>query len=529
MASALYQQVEQLSRDKGIDPAVVVSAVEDAYLAATRKHLKTQEELESRLNKDTGEISVYAVKKVVEEVAAPATEISLAEARELDAAAEVGGEVRIKKSTEGLGRIAAQMAKQIIFQKVREAERDTVYNEYISRVGEVVNVTVKRTEGPDVVVELGHTEGRLGRRDQSRLESFANGERIRVVIRGVEKAAKGPQVAVSRADPALVQKLFEAEVPEIYDGTVVIKGVAREAGERTKIAVFSRDKDVDCVGACVGMKGMRVQSIIRELRGEKIDIIEFNDDPVQFAANALSPAKISRVSILDAEAHHLEVVVDDTQLSLAIGKKGQNVRLAAKLLGWKIDIKSEEEKRREVEEQMSALVGEGEAAETPLSQLQGLSERIVAALAQAGIGSVEQLGSQTPEQLQQIPGIGPKAVEKIFVAVNQFFGAMVDASATAAGESPAAPALTETPENELDRTGQEWEAEQQRGVLDAPLADAAELPARDGLEPAADSAAAGAEASRAEEAGAAEAGLEQASQAESGQPHPPGEPPEKSL
>jgi N utilization substance protein A len=489
MASPLQQQIELISRDKGIDPAIVVSAVEDAYLAATRKHLKTQEELESVLNKDTGEISVYAVKKVAEEVTDPALEISLAEARAIDPAAEVGGEVRIKKDTEGLGRIAAQMAKQIIFQKVREAERDTVYNEYIGRVGEVVNVTVKRTEGPDVIVDLGHTEARLGRRDQSRLESFANGERVRVVIRGVEKAAKGPQVMVSRADPALVQKLFEAEVPEIYDGTVVIKGVAREAGERTKIAVFSRDKDVDCVGACVGMKGMRVQSIIRELRGEKIDIIEYSEDPVQFAANALSPAKISRVTILDAEGHHLEVVVDDSQLSLAIGKKGQNVRLAAKLLGWKIDIKSEEEKRREVEEQMSALVGEGVASETPLSQLSELSERIITRLGESGIATVEQLGSLTPEQLQEIPGIGPKAVAKIFVAVNRFFGVLEGAAPENAGEAAAAgPELTATPEGELEATGQDLEAEEERGVMNAPLADEAELPARDGLEPAADSA-----------------------------------------
>ena len=486
MASALYQQVEMLSRDKGIDPAVVVSAVEDAYLAATRKHLKTQEELESVLNKDTGEISVYAVKKVVESVTSEALEISLADARRIEPNAEVGGEIRLKKSTEGLGRIAAQMAKQIIFQKVREAERDTVYNEYISRVGEVVNVTVKRTEGPDVIVDLGRTEARLGRREQSRLESFANGERIRAVIKGVEKAAKGPQVTVSRAEPALVQRLFEAEVPEIYDGTVVIKGVAREAGERTKIAVFSRDKDVDCVGACVGMKGMRVQSIIRELRGEKIDIIEFNDDPVQFAANALSPAKISRVTILDAEQHHLEVVVDDTQLSLAIGKKGQNVRLAAKLLGWKIDIKSEEEKRREVEEQMSALVGEGEAVETPLDRLSGLGERILTVLSAAGLNTVEQLGSQTPEQLQQIPGIGPKAVEKIFVAVNQFFGAAVDEAvleaAPAEAELAAAP---DHPEDELEATGQTLEAEQEQGVLNAPDADQGEVPEPGAAEPAA--------------------------------------------
>lgn len=529
MASLLYQQVEQLSRDKGIDPAIVVSAVEDAYLAATRKQLKTQEELESVLDKDTGEISVYAVKTVAEQPTDPILEISLPDAQRIDPAAEVGGRVRIKKDTEGLGRIAAQMAKQIIFQKVREAERDTVYNEYIGRVGEVVNVTVKRTEGPDVIVELGHTEARLGKRDQSRLESFANGERIRAVIRGVEKAAKGPQVVVSRADPALVQKLFEAEVPEIYDGTVVIKGVAREAGERTKIAVSSRDKDVDCVGACVGMKGMRVQSIIRELRGEKIDIIEYNEDPVQFAANALSPAKISHVTVLDAENHHLEVVVDDAQLSLAIGKKGQNVRLAAKLLGWKIDIKSEEEKRREVEEQMSALVGEGVVSETPLAQLPGLSERIIERLIETGITTIEQLGSKTPEQLQEIPGIGPKAIAKIFVAVNQFFGVLETPGA--AGEEVQSadagdePELTATEPGELDATGQDLEAEQRRGVLDAPLADASELPARDGLEPAAESAPARGEDAEAE---AQPSELDAASEPEPSEARQP-EPPEKTL
>ncbi|MGH9467719.1 MAG: transcription termination factor NusA, partial [Terriglobales bacterium] len=455
-------------------------------------------------------------------------EISLTDARAIDAAAEVGGQIRIKKITEGLGRIAAQMAKQIIFQKVREAERDTVYNEYIGRVGEVVHVAVKRTEGPDVIVELGHTEARLGRRDQSRLESFANGERIRVVIRGVEKAAKGPQVMVSRADPILVQKLFEAEVPEIYDGTVVIKGVAREAGERTKIAVSSRDKDVDCVGACVGMKGMRVQSIIRELRGEKIDIIEYSEDQVQFAANALSPAKISRVGILDAEGRHLEVMVDDAQLSLAIGKKGQNVRLAAKLLGWKIDIKSEEEKRREVEEQMTALVGDGVVSETPLAQLGGLNERILERLAESGIATIEQLGSRTPEQLQEIQGIGPKAIAKIFVAVNQFFGVLETpgSGAETAGPEPgegdrAEPLLTETPEGELDATGQELEAEQQRGVLDTPPADEAAIPSRDGLEPAAESGPALGEDAETEEQPAEMREEAQTDRSQVRKPHPP--------
>ena len=489
MASQLYQQIEQLSRDKGIDPQVVVSAVEDAMSVATRKYYKTHEELQAELDKDTGAINVYALRLVVEEVANPLREISLAEAKQIDPAATTGAELRIKKATEGLGRIAVQTAKQIIFQKVREAERDTVYGEYIHRVGEVVNVIVKRAEGSDVIVDLGRAEGRLPRREQSRLEVFAPGERVRVVIKAVEKALKGPLVVVSRADPTLVQKLFESEVPEIYDGTVVIKAVAREPGERTKIAVYSRDKDVDCVGACVGMKGMRVQSIIRELRGEKIDIIEYSEDPVQFAANALSPAKISRVAILDAEARQLEVVVDDSQLSLAIGKKGQNVRLAAKLLGWKIDIKSEEEKRREVEEQMAALVGDTGGGETPLASLMGLDDSVREALANAGVGTVEQLGGMTPEQLQEIPGIGPESVEQIFVAVNRFFGATIEEPAAPAAAPPGdggdaaslaqrgsseelgEPPQAAVPEDELTRTAQDWEAEQQQGVLDAGPAD----------------------------------------------------------
>src|SRR3984885_4532270 len=420
--SVLYQSIELLSQEKGIDPAIVVGAVEEAIALATRKFYKTQENMRGELNKDTGEITAYIYKTVVGDedlIEDPVNQITLTEANEMAPGAEVGSEIRIYRDTSPLGRIAAQLAKQIIFQKVREAERDTVFQEYAHREKEVLNATVKRLEGQDVIFDLGKAEARCPKREQSRLEQFSVGERVRVVLIKVDRAAKGPQVIVSRAAPELVSNLFQSEVPEIYDNTVVIRGIAREAGERTKIAVQSRDKDVDPVGACVGMKGMRVQSIIRELRGEKIDIIEFSDEITTFAEKALQPAKVSRVSITDLTDKQLEVIVDDTQLSLAIGKKGQNVRLAAKLLGWKIDIKSEEEKRQEVEQQMQALSG---GPSTPIEQVTELGEGIIQKLVAAGITTVESLADMTPEQLEEIPGIGEKTLERISVAVRHYFG-----------------------------------------------------------------------------------------------------------
>jgi len=441
MASELYNVIDALSREKGIDPQIVVSAVEDAIVVATRKYYKTQENLRAELDKESGQIRAYAVRTIVEDLAQiedPNAQITLDEAKRIDPAAEVGGELRTYKATDVLGRIAAQLAKQVIFQKVREAERDTVYNEYIGRVGEVINATIKRQEGQDVIVDLGKAEARMPRKEQSRLESFAPGERARVVIVRVEKASKGPQVVVSRAVPELVSHLFQTEVPEIYDNTVVIRAIAREAGERTKIAVMSKDKDVDPVGACVGMKGMRVQSIIRELRGEKIDIIEYHEDPVVFAEKALQPAKVSRVTVLEGEERHLEVIVDDSQLSLAIGKKGQNVRLAAKLLGWKIDIKSEEEKRQEVEERMTAVMNQ---PATPLETIPDLEPGIVEKLVAAGITTVEAVADMTPEQLEEVPGIGPKTVEKISIAVNSYFSSL-EAAQVAPEEAAVAEAVT---------------------------------------------------------------------------------------
>src|ERR1700738_3439130 len=406
MASVLYQSIEALSRDKGIDPQIVVSAVEDAIALATRKYYKSQENMRAELDRESGKIRAYVYKTVVEapeQLEDPVNQITLDDARALAPEVETGGEIRYYKPTDVLGRSASHMAKQVIFQKVREAERDTVYKEYAHRLGEVLNATVKRLELQDVIFDLGKAEARMPKREQSRLEQFAIGERVRVVLQRVDRAAKGPQVIVSRAVPELVQSLFQSEVPEIYDNTVVIRAIAREAGERTKIAVMSRDKDVDSVGACVGMKDMRVQSIIRELRGEKIDIIEYHEDPVTFAEKALQPAKVSRVSVLDATDKHLEVVVDDRQVSLAIGKKGQNVRLAAKLLGWKIDIKSEEEKRRELEAQFEGLetstdesgdsesgapggeapAGEGDDSPAPYV-LDGIGNKTVRKLVEAG-------------------------------------------------------------------------------------------------------------------------------------------------
>jgi transcription termination/antitermination protein NusA len=479
MASELYNTIDALSREKGIDPQIVVSAVEDAIVVATRKYYKTQENLRAELDKDTGKIRAYAVKTIVEtpeQVEDPVLQISLEDARKVDPALEVGGEVQYPKVTEGiLGRIAAQLAKQVIFQKVREAERDTVYNEYIGRVNEIVNASVKRIEGPDIIFDLGKAESRMPRKEQSRLESFSIGERVRVVIVRVERASKGPGVVVSRAAPELVQNLFQTEVPEIYDGTVVIRAIAREAGERTKIAVMSKDKDVDAVGACVGMKGMRVQSIIRELRGEKIDIIEYHEDAVTFAEKALQPAKVSRVSVIDSADKHLEVVVDDTQLSLAIGKKGQNVRLAAKLLGWKIDIKSEEEKRQEVELEMSRLVG---ATSTPLESVPGMGEGVVEKLTAAGVTTVEALADMTPEQLEAIEGIGPKTVEKISLAVNNYFASLEggEAVATEGEEVPAEEAVAseENPEAQGvagEETAEAAGAENNEETAEVPVAE----------------------------------------------------------
>ncbi|MBI4161239.1 MAG: transcription termination/antitermination protein NusA [Acidobacteria bacterium] len=418
MNGQLLQAIEQVGREKGIDQEIIIAAVEDAILAASRKFFKTKEELASRFNREDGTLEVFAVKRVVDRVTQPEIEISLEAARkEIDASAQVDDVIEIPKATEMLGRIAAQAAKQIIYQKVREAERDIVHKEYSGRVGELVHGAVKRFERGNIIVDLGRAEALLPKKDQSRAEHYGQGDRIRAIIIDVDRNSKGPQVIVSRTDPRLIMKLFAMEVPEIYDGTVVIESTVRDPGDRAKIAVRSKDRDVDPVGACVGMKGSRVQSIIRELRGEKIDIVQWSDQTTSLVTNALNPARINRVVAMDQENKVLEVVVDDDQLSLAIGKKGQNVRLASRLVGWRIDIKSESEKVREVEMEMERAA----RASREMRSLKGISETIASRLIETGYGSYEDLLETDPDALQEVPGVGPKTAEKILAAAREGF------------------------------------------------------------------------------------------------------------
>jgi N utilization substance protein A len=420
MATELQQMIDVVAKDKGIDPAIVIGAIEDAYLAASRKVFKGDEDLRSRFNLDTGLVELYAVRQIVSDVTNPAREISLSHAQELyGAEAEVGMEIEFPKETEKLGRIAAQTAKQVIAQRVREAEREKIHGEFSQRIGEVVNATVKRFESGDIIAEIGRVEAQIPRKEQSRAENYSIGDRVRAVIKAVSKNAKGPQVILSRTDPALLIKLFEQEVPEIYDGTVVIRGAVREAGDRAKVAVFSRERDVDPVGACVGMRGTRVQAIIRELRGEKIDIVEWSEDPVGFVTKALSPARVQRVSIVDDEQRLMEVVVEDRQLSLAIGKKGQNVRLAAKLAGWKIDIKSEEEKRKEVEAQLAGIEFGEMAIESHALSLPDIHDDVVASLRAAGYDTVEKVLEAPADQLLALPGFDAETVDAVMAAARQ--------------------------------------------------------------------------------------------------------------
>lgn len=414
MSSSIAQNIEALCQEQGIDRDLVIEAMKEAVRAAAKKQFRSGEDIQVDWNAETG-IELSASKVVVDEVENPATELSIVEARELAGdEVELGDALLLPLPMEELGRIAAQTAKQILFQKVRDAVRSNVYEQYIDKIGDLVNGYVKRFERGNIIVDLGNLEAILPRSQQSRGEQWNQGERIRVVINNVSKESKGPQVEVSRTSPELLLRLFEMEVPEIYDGTVVIKSAVREPGERAKIAVMSNERDVDPVGACVGMKGSRVQAIIRELRGEKIDIIEWSDEPSVFAANALSPAKVNQVRITDIENRQMEVIVNEDQLSLAIGKRGQNVRLATKLVGWNIDIRSEEEIKREVTEQMGALIASGEAV--PLSAIEGVTPQQAEALAAHDINDIDALAATTVDDLVEFLDLSLDEAEVILEA-----------------------------------------------------------------------------------------------------------------
>jgi len=412
MVSVLNQGIEQISREKGIEPGVIHEALEDAMVAAAKKFFKSEEDLQARYDTETGTIDVFAVKKIVEEVSDENTEMPLAEALEIDESFEIDDYIEIPKPTVELGRIAAQTAKQVITQKVREAEREIIFAEFSQQIGQLVNAIVRRVEGREIILDIGRTEAILPFSEQCRNELYNLGDRIRAVIIKVHRLTKGPQIVVSRSDPSLLIRLFEMEIPEVYDATVVIKNAVREGGERAKVAVASNDTSVDPVGACVGMKGSRINAVIREMRGEKIDIIQFSDDIVDYTTNALNPARIARVLIADPVNKVLEVVVPEDHLSLAIGKKGQNVRLASRLLGWEINIVSEEEKKIEVMEQMDQM----STPAVSLSELQGVGAKTQSRMAEAGIKSIQELLSKSVEELTSIPGIGLKTAEKLVAA-----------------------------------------------------------------------------------------------------------------
>ncbi len=473
--------VRQVAAERDIEPEKLVEAIAEAISSAARKHFKERNVL-TEIEPESGEVQCWIVRDVVEEVEDPETEMTLEQARQIDPEAQIGTPVKLDSlDTSQLGRIAAQSARQVLFQRVREAERAVVYRNYAGRVHEMINGIVKRIDRGSIIVELGDTEGVMPRNHQVRHERYSQGDRVRSVVVDVTMDASRPQVVLSRTDPALLEKLLEMEVPEIYDGTVVIKKCVREPGERAKVAVFSKDRDVDPVGACVGLKGSRVQAITRELKGEKIDIIPWNSDLVTFAQNALAPAKINRVAVreepilvtmideqgkdildeagepLTQEAREtvLDVIVGSEQLSLAIGKRGQNVRLASKMLGCRIEIKSEEAVKDELASALASMLREmegvaeeeaippvGAAAESidyseliPLEELDMLTERLRERLEGHAIHTVQDVLARDAAELSTIPGIGPVTAQKLLdMAQRALQASLAEAVDAQAGE-----------------------------------------------------------------------------------------------
>jgi N utilization substance protein A len=397
----LKREIDQVAKDKGIDPREIISALEEAMKQAARRERGQETEIEARFNEELGEVEIFEFREVVETVTDKTRQIAMADASAFDPGAELGDEIGVKIDTASFGRILAQTAKQVIIQRIREAERDTVYEEYKDRQGEIVNGIVRRFEKGAIIVDLGRAEAVLPPKEQVPRENYRPNDRVRAYVLEVNKNVKGSQIVLSRACIEMLTKLFEQEVPEIYEGIVTIKSAAREPGGRSKIAVASRDGDVDPVGACVGMKGSRVQAVVQELRGERIDIVPWSADPARYVCSALSPAQVSRVIIDDGDKS-MDVIVPDDQLSLAIGRKGQNVRLAVQLTGWKIDIKSESKMRelaRWLGEAMSVAPGCGE----PEGEL----------LMQQGITSLEDLSRADLDLLTSLPGVDEASARAI--------------------------------------------------------------------------------------------------------------------
>ena len=400
----LKRLIEQMGKDRGINKEIITDALEAAMLTAASKKLGQNVDIEAHYNDETGEIEVFQFKTVVDKVLDPETQISKEEARKnLDEGAEPGDSLGMKIETSSFGRIAVQMAKQIIIQRVKDAECDNIYEEYKDRKGELVNGFVQRFEGGSIIVNLGRAEGVIPPAEQIHRETYKRGERIRSYIVDVKKNTKGSQILMSRTHPSFLRALFEVEVPEISEGLIDIVNVAREPGKRGKIAVRSKDKDIDPVGACVGMRGSRVQSVVQELRGEKIDIIPYSDDAAKYVSSSLSPAKVNRVFV-DDDNRTMTVIVPDDQLSLAIGKNGQNVRLAVKLTGWNIDMKSETMAVSQEED--------GKEGQSDLTKITGVGPAMAEKLFSKGIKSVAMIAATEPELLSQIPGIGEKKAQE---------------------------------------------------------------------------------------------------------------------
>ncbi|MDO8785672.1 MAG: transcription termination factor NusA [Syntrophales bacterium] len=417
MVPELKRLIEQMGKDRGIDKAVIIDALETAMLTAARKKLGAHVDIEAHYNEDSGEIEIFQFKTVMEKVLDPELQISLEEAkRKLDEEAEPGDSLGMKIDANTFGRIAVQTAKQIIIQRVKDAERDLVYEEYKDRKNELVSGFLQRFEGKTIIVNLGRAEGVIPPVEQIYKETYKRGERIRAYICDVKKSSKGPQIILSRTHPGFIRALFEIEVPEISEKLIEVVNISREPGKRTKISVRTKDKDIDPVGACVGMRGSRVQSVVQELRGEKIDIVPYSDDHAAYVCNALSPARVSKV-FMDEGNRSMEVIVPDDQLSLAIGKNGQNVRLAVKLTGWKIDVKSESMAVRQEEDGYIALM-----------KIPGIGKVMAERLYKEGLKSVTVIAAADSEMLSSIPGIGEKTAALWIKAAGEIINQEIERS-----------------------------------------------------------------------------------------------------